>query len=177
MLVIGLDPGLVRTGVAALRDGRVEKVFTIAVEGDPKDTGPRFSFLRRAFELASRRLIGPLGTPDLVALEIPDEDEGVDGVRPGHEKMDVAKLYGAYAVLYAEANRIWPSAQLVSVTPRQWKGPVPKGISERVVRAKYPAARCANSHEWDGVGISDWAWPIAAARASGKNLTAPRGGR
>lgn len=168
MLILGIDSGLVRTGISAMVDGRVVKVFTIAVEGDTKDTGPRYAYLRRSLAVAAGRIIAPIGQPALVAVELPDEDEGVDGLRPGHEKMDVAKLYGAYAVLFAESTRIWPAARVISVTPHQWKGPTTKELSERIVRAKHPEARCANSHEWDACGIASWAEPIAAA-STGKS--------
>jgi hypothetical protein len=171
MLVLGIDPGLLKTGVAALVDGWVKKVFTISVEGDPKDTGPRFACLRRSLAVAAHRLIMEIGQPVVIAVEIPDEDEGVDGIREGHEKMDVAKVYGAYAVLYAEASRLWPKTRLLSVTPRQWKGAYQKGLTERILGAKYPEARCANSHEWDALGLADWSSVLA-----GKDLTARGGG-
>lgn len=173
MLVLGIDVGLLRTGVAALVDGRIEKVFTIAVEGDPKDTGPRYAYLRQSLSIAAGRIIAVIGQPTLIALEIPDEDEGEDGLREGHEKMDVAKVYGAYAVLYAESSRLWPKAHLVSVTPAQWKGPYPKSLTVGRMRAKYPEAKAANQHEWDGVGIADWGWDVADAMR--KNLTSPIG--
>lgn len=168
MLTIGIDVGLVKTGVAALVDGHVAKVFTISVEGDPKDTGPRYAYLRRALAVAAGRIIAGIGQPAVIALEIPDEDEGVDGIRDGHEKMDVAKVYGAYAVLYAEASRLWPKAHLVSVTPAQWKGPYPKALTVGILTAKYPKAPCQNGHEWDALGIADWAFDVALAQAAVK---------
>lgn len=165
MLVIGIDVGLVKTGVAALVDGHVAKVFTIAVEGDPKDTGPRYAYLRRSLAIAAGRILAVIGQPAVIALEIPDEDEGIDGIRDDHEKMSVAKVYGAYAVLYAEASRLWPKAHLVSVTPAQWKGPYPKELTERIISAKYKGAPCQNGHEWDALGIADWGHQVALARA------------
>jgi hypothetical protein len=169
VLVIGLDPGILRTGVVAINDGAVLKVCTIAVEGDPKDTGPRYAYLRRSLALVRGRLIPDI-IPQIVAVEIPDEDEGEDGLREGREKMDVAKLYGAYAVLYAESTRLWPTARVVSVTPSQWKGPYPKELTARRMEARY-GRKCSNQHEWDACGIADWAVPLAAAPQ--KNLTPP----
>lgn len=160
-MVLGIDVGLVRTGVVAVRDGQVLKAFTIVVEGDTKDTGPRYVKLREALALASGRVLGAFAPPRLVALEMPDEDEGEDGVREGHEKMSVAKLYAAYAVLYAEAVRLWPKAAVIGVTPRQWKGTYPKELTERIMAARHPEARCANTHEWDALGVADWALPLA----------------
>ena len=157
MLVLGIDAGLVRTGIAALEGGRVIRVCTILVEGDTKNTGPRYSFLRRALEQVARNVIR--FAPALVAIDQPDEDEGVDGIREGHEKMDVAKLYGAYAVLFAEAERLWPKAKVVGVTPSQWKGPYPKELTARIVEGKYgPVAK--NGHEADAIAIADWAAPL-----------------
>jgi len=162
MMVLGIDVGLVRTGVAALRDGEVLKTFTIAVEGDTKDTGPRYVKLRESLSLAKTRLLAQYAPPVLVAVEIPDEDEGEDGLREGHEKMDVAKLYGAYAVLYAEAARLWPKARVLSVTPRQWKGNLPKAITARMTEVRYGVGP-ANSHEADAVMIADWGAQVARA--------------
>lgn len=163
MLVIGVDVGLVDTGVAVIANAQAVQAFTIGVEGDTQDTGPRYVYLRRALAIAAGRIIAPLGQPELIALEIPDEDEGVDGYREGHEKMHVAKLYGAYAVLYAEAARLWPKAHLVSVTPRQWKGSLGKKVTVRMMTAKY-AITPKNSHEADALGIADWARDVAIAR-------------
>ncbi len=165
MLVIGIDVGLVKTGVAAVRDGRVEKVFTITVDGDVKDTGPRYAKLRESLSFAKVRLLGTLPPPAVVAIEQPDEDEGQDGVREGHEKMDVMKLYGDFAVLYAESCRLWREARVIGVTPWQWKGPYPKGLTQRILAARYPEALCANEHEWDGLGLASWAFQVAQSLA------------
>jgi RNase H-fold protein (predicted Holliday junction resolvase) len=160
MLVLGIDAGLVRTGIAALEDGKIIRACTIVVEGDTKYTGPRYSFLRRALEQVALNVL-KRKQPAVVAIDQPDEDEGEDGIREGHEKMDVAKLYGAYAVLFAEAERLWPKTRVVGATPSQWKGPYPKGLTVGRMAFKYGGRAAANQHEWDAVALADWAEPLA----------------
>jgi hypothetical protein len=174
-VVIGIDVGLLKTGVAALEDGKVLKVFTISVEGDVRDTGPRYVKLRESLAFANVRILSYFSPPAVIAIEQPDDDEGL---REGHDLMDVMKLYGAFAVTYAECARLWRQAHLVGVTPKQWKGAYPKELTARRLEVEYGQA-CANEHEWDALGIADWAVQVAKARQfnSQKNLTGDKTGK
>lgn len=68
MIVVGVDVGLVHSGVAVL-SGKNKCLWrgTINIEGE--GTGPRFSILREAFEEVFARLQQP---PDAVVIEEPD---------------------------------------------------------------------------------------------------------
>lgn len=156
MLVLGIDVSLVNTGVAAIEDGRAVKWFTINVEGDPEDTGPRFAKLREAITLAAVRVLKGKA-PSIVVIERPEH-----GIRAGRDAGSILKLYGSFAVCYAECSRLWPKARLVGVEPQRWKGNYPKGLTEGMMRAKY-RVECANDHEWDGLGLADYAWDLAMA--------------
>lgn len=156
MLVLGIDVALVDTGVAAIEDGKAVKWFTINVQGDAEDTGPRFAKLRESLTLAAARLLKR--APAVVVIERPEH-----GVRPGRDVASILKLYGSFAVCYAECARLWPRAHLVGVEPMRWKGNYPKGLMEQMMRAKY-GVECVNHNEWDALGLADMAWDVALAR-------------
>ena len=157
MLVLGIDVALANTGLAAIEDGRAVKWLTIKVEGDTEETGPRFVKLRESLELVAGRILKKKA-PAVVVIERPEH-----GVRQGRDPGNIMKLYGSFAVCYAECARLWPAAQLVGVEPQRWKGNYPKGLMEGMMRAKY-GVECANSDEWDALGLADYAWDLALAR-------------
>lgn len=157
MLVLGIDVALKNTGLAAIEDGRAVKWLTIRVEGDTEETGPRFMKLRESLEVVALRLFKKK-TPAVVVIERPEH-----GVREGRGAGNIMKLYGSFAVCYAECGRLWPEAQLVGVEPQRWKGNYPKGLMEGMMRAKY-RVECANSDEWDALGLADYGWDLALAR-------------
>lgn len=158
MLVIGVDTGLTHTALAALDGGKATWRGTIAVEGD--ETGPRYAVLRQALERFVRRVNA---RPDFVGIEEPEL-----GVREGHEIEHVLKLYGSFAVTFAELARLWPRATIRGILANRWKGTVAKKTTAGMMRAKYKI-ECRNAHEWDALGIADYSWDIA--RALRKNLT------
>jgi hypothetical protein len=85
------------------------------------------------------------------------------GIRKDHDAASVLKLYGAFAVTYAECARLWPQAHLMGVLPAQWKGSMKKSLTAGIMRAKY-RVECRNEHEWDALGLADYAWDVARAR-------------
>lgn len=156
-LVLGLDVALRFTGVAAIQDGRVVWRATIKVEGDSDKTGPRFALLREALEKMFLRQ--RVHAPAFVAIEQPDLN-----LRKGRKPGDIMKLYGAFAVCYAECQRLWPSTKVKGVTPRQWKGNLQKDLTMRMMTAKYGVESFANDHEADALGIADYAWDLLVER-------------
>jgi hypothetical protein len=158
VLVLGIDVALKNTGLAAIEDGRAVKWLTIKVEGDAEETGPRFMKLRESLEVVALRLFKKK-TPAVVVIERPEH-----GVREGRGAGNIMKLYGSFAVCYAECGRLWPEAQLVGVEPLRWKGNYPKELWARMMRAKYPNADCANNDEFDALGLADYGWDLALAR-------------
>jgi len=157
MLVVGIDVALVNTGVAAIEDGRATKWCTINVEGSPDDTGPRFVKLRESLSLVAVRILKK--APDLVVIERPEH-----GIRDDRDAGNIMKLYGSFAVAYAETVRLWPRAEIMGVEPMSWKGTLGKGMTARLMQLRYKID-CANDHEWDAVGLADYGWELAAARA------------
>lgn len=161
MLVIGVDAALVNTGVAAIQDGKATWRATVKVQGDPEDTGPRFAELRRGFETLVRRMFGRAEElPAVVMVEQPEH-----GVREGHDVGAILKLYGAFAVVYAESVRLFPEARVIGVTPEVWKGRMGKDLTARIMACKYGVKRFANLDEADALALADYAWDVAVAEA------------
>jgi hypothetical protein len=157
MLVLGIDVALTNTGLAAIEDGRAVKWLTIKVEGDAEETGPRFAKLRESLELVAASILKKK-SPVVVVIERPEH-----GLRAGRDPGNIMKLYGSFAVCYAECARLWPKAQISGIEPQRWKGNYPKGLTEGMMRAKY-RVECANADEWDALGLADYAWDLALAR-------------
>lgn len=161
LTVVGIDPGLLQAGVAQIADGRAGWRATIRVEGDPEETGPRYVKLRQALTTLWRRMRDKCGVnaiePAVVVVEQPEL-----GIRRGHNAEAVLKLYGAFAVLFAEAARLWPRARVVGVDARHWKGNYPKSLTAGMMRAKY-GVECRSTHEWDALALADLAWEMAGA--------------
>lgn len=151
MLVIGIDVSLTRTGVAAIREGKAAWFSTISVPKEDFDTGPRYGALREGLQRLFERMVKE--PPDVVAIEQPELN-----VRKGRGVEAILKLYGAFAVAFAECQRLWPTAKVVGVTPRGWKGNLEKGLTARIMAAKYRIDSFENDHEADGLGLADWAW-------------------
>jgi Holliday junction resolvasome RuvABC endonuclease subunit len=152
VVVLGIDTGLVKTAIAVVSaPGKCLWRGTITVDGD--GTGPRFAVLREALDEVFNRVDGPA----CVAIEEPPLV-----IFHGHAAGSVLKLYGSFAVAYAEAVRHWPEVHIVGVTPDMWKGTLDKESTETTLRAKYKI-ECANDHEWDALGLADWAWDTAEA--------------
>lgn len=156
MLVIGVDPALTHTALAALEDGKATWRGTIYIEG--VEIGPRYAILRSGLEKFVRRV---KARPDFVGIEEPELS-----VRDGHEVEHVLKLYGAFAVTFAELTRLWPHAEIRGILANRWKGTVAKKTTAGMMRAKYKI-ECKNSHEWDALGIADYSWDLALAVQNG----------
>lgn len=155
--MLGLDVALRFTGAAAIQDGRVAWRATIKVEGDSDITGPRFVMLREALEKLFQRQ--RVRAPAFVAIEQPDLN-----IRKGRKPGDIMKLYGAFAVCYAECRRLWPAAKVEGVTVARWKGSLQKSLTMRMMASKYGIERFANDHEADALGLADYAWDFLVER-------------
>jgi hypothetical protein len=151
MLVVGLDVGLVHAAIAVVvGDNHCLWRASIKVEGD--GTGPRYSVLREALEKSFAHVHE---TPRVIAIEEPELF-----IYKGRDAASILKLYGAFAVSFAEAERVWPDAKVIGVTPAQWKGTAKKKGTQGVLRSQYEI-ECGNEHEWDALGLADWAWNMA----------------
>lgn len=165
MLVMGIDVALVNTGVAVIEDGVSTWRATIKVVGHTEDTGPRYAALRKSLEKLLTRV---RRTPTIVAVEQPEHAlrrHKLKGrnVRVSVDPGAIMKLYGAFAVAYAECRRLWPRADVMGVLPARWKGNFGKDITWRMMAAKYKV-ECANEHEADALGLADFAWDTLMLR-------------
>ena len=158
MVVIGIDVALTETGVAAIEDGRKVWMSTIKVEGDPNDTGPRYALLRSSLEKLFGRM--RISAPDAVAIEQPELAIRKDGKGRPRSTGAILKLYGAFAVCYAECRRLWPKAIIEGVTPQGWKGTLSKELTARMMASKYGVTEFENDHEGDALGLADYAWDL-----------------
>lgn len=153
-MVVGIDAALVDTGVAVIRDSKVVLCSTIHVEGDKDSTGPRYALLRRCLERLFRERVKVV--PDAIAIEQPEHTlrkfHGVSR-NPGA----ILKLYGSFAVCFAECARLFPKTKVWGVMPLSWKGSLGKEVSARIVMARYGVCEFNNDHEADAVGVADWA--------------------
>lgn len=151
MHVLGIDVALLNTGVAEIRDGRCTWRSTIKVEGE--GTGPRFSVLRRGFERLATRVLKN-DPPSIVAVEEPEL-----GIRKGHTAEAILKLYGAFAVIYAECCRLWPKAQVMGMKPDSLQKSTRAGIMRAIYKIE-----CRDSHQADALMLAHFAWEIAVAQ-------------
>jgi hypothetical protein len=159
MLVIGIDAALVNTGVAAIEDGCATWRSTIVVEGDTEDTGPRYALLRAALEKLARRV---KVAPVMVVIEQPEHTLRVrryKGKTYETDPANILKLYGGFAVVFAESSRLWPKAEIKGVRADT----VSKALRAGIMRAKY-RIECKDSHQWDALWLADRAWDLAVAR-------------
>jgi Holliday junction resolvasome RuvABC endonuclease subunit len=153
IVAVGIDTGLVATGIAVIRDGVAKTRCTINVEGDVSDTGPRYVKLREGLETVAVRILRRV-IPAVVAIEQPEL-----GIRKGHDAGNVMKLYGAFAVTYSECARLWKKAHIMGVPADT----VTKSLRARIMRAKY-RVEFQDSHQADALWLADYAWDVARAR-------------
>jgi len=157
MIVLGIDAALTQTGVAVIEDGKAKWWATLSVEGEPDEPGPRYVKLREGIAHVHLRFLRDKRV-DVIVIEKPE-----DGIREGHEAGHILKLFGAFAVVYAECARLWKHAHLIAVEPAKWKGPYGKNLTAGMMRAKY-GVECANDNEWDALGLCDYGIGIAQSR-------------
>lgn len=152
MLVIGIDPGAAKTGVAWVRQegSRISRaVYTIySVETTPHRY---FSFKRQLL-----MTLGQLPEPPVaVAIEEPERRR-----REHFERADVMSLVhleAIYAIALSETTGCWPDAIVHSWKPLIWKGDgVSKGKTMSRMGRKYNVS-FGTDDESDALGIADHA--------------------
>lgn len=166
-IVIGIDVALKQSGVVLIEDGKYGWSATVKVEGDTEDTGPRYAMLRLALERLFQKK--GIGYADVIAIEQPEHalrQRKIKGrnVRVSADPGNIMKLYGAFAVAYAECARLFPGAEVMGVLPERWKGNLKKHLTASIFAAKYDIRQFANWDEADALGIADFAWDHLQAR-------------
>jgi Holliday junction resolvasome RuvABC endonuclease subunit len=152
MLVIGIDPGAAKTGVAWIRqEGRKISRAVYTIYSTERTPHRYFSFKRQLL-----MVLGQIPEPPVaVAIEEPDHRH-----RKHFEMADVislGRLEAIYAIALSEVSGCWPEAILHSWKPIIWKG---DGVSKEKTMArmgrKYKVS-FGTDDESDALGIADHA--------------------
>lgn len=97
-----------------------------------------------------------------------------------HQKGDQRDLIDLAIVVGAIASRAAPQVgSVLLVEPTQWKGNVPKNVTEKRARkalstdeletVNLPSAAGLHHNVWDAVGIGLWRWEVIRASACGRS--------
>jgi hypothetical protein len=153
--MVTVDPGLNGTGVALWHRKQLVKTFVITPpRGD--DLGGRMFFILNEIQASCLSPAEKREIPDTlygwhVAIEMPAYQEGATR-QMGWKTGDLQKLTLLVGYLCADD---WGAVTLV--TPREWKGQLPKAVVEQRIVRTLGADRCAalgvKTHAWDAVGI------------------------
>lgn len=145
MLLASIDPGLRKCGVAVWEDGKL--VRAELVRGIKNVEGP---WTWRSMAEAVRKYAGHV---DSVAIELPQV------YRP--QKIPSADLIQLTAVVGAICQELY-AGFCVAYLPREWKGSVPKEITELRAKSRLSATELASirlpcasdaNNVWDAIGI------------------------
>jgi len=153
LLVIGIDPGAMNTGLA-WAEGEKHPVRAYVETITCTSFFPsRYVLFREKLE---RFLTSVPETPAAIAVEEPL----VQGTRKTDEDghRSILHLNGIYAIVVSEATRIWPKAHLFSWPPGLWRAASydKKIVTSRM--AKKYNLRFTSDDESDALGIADRAW-------------------
>jgi Holliday junction resolvasome RuvABC endonuclease subunit len=166
VLVIGMDPGAINTGVAWVLGEKSPISASVETLTCTNQFPSRYVLFREKLE---RFLSSVPEDPSAIAVEEPISDfpRGI----PAEEQRSVIHMNGVYAVMVAEATRMWPRAQLFSWTPRLWRkvGEDKKIVIARMAR-KYNV-RFTSDDESDALGVADHAWLLMSQRRGGSAET------
>lgn len=145
MIVVGVDAGLRKLGLAVFHAGELMLCETLRVGGRARGV----SAWLLAADAVSAALDGVV--PDVLVIERMQLDKRTRGGVVG----DVIELSGVVGAIVATV----PSAELYSYTPSQWKGSRPKDVEHRYLRrllrpAELAIVEGAGHDALDAVGIA-----------------------
>jgi hypothetical protein len=113
MLVIGIDPGAAKTGIAWINEAGQSHFTTIQAEN-------RIPFRYGAFrDLLADFLVELPEDPAVIAIEQPEEIP-----RPGEGENEIRGLIRMNcicAVIISEVTRLWPNINILPWPPRVWR--------------------------------------------------------
>ncbi len=146
MTVLSVDPGLWKTGCALWSsEGQLLRAWTQR-QGKCSEVGPTL-WRRMALSIKEE--------PCVLVIEVMQ----VDGRTRGKEK-DLFSLSGVIGAISVRFS----SAKIVSYTPTQWKGSLPKDIMRERVKKRLTSAELtaiapkATHDAWDAIGIGAKYW-------------------
>lgn len=155
MLVVGIDPGERKTGIAWIRrakNGAKISRCTNVIFATQNQLHIRWALLRRKIESFFKGLPEP---PVSVAVEVPG-----DWIRDGVPLTSILRLHAAYAVIVSEVSRICPQACLMAVKPGAWNGSLEKSDTWAAMERKYQG-KITSDDAADALGIADYAFSVA----------------
>jgi len=156
-LVIGIDPGINASGYCVLRKGKIFKGgLSPVVKG--KNPLRAVSELLSALKTTSKRRH--------VVIEIPQKDKRLDELGCFDDLINLSLAVGAMG--YGFKSRRTASADSVKyVRPREWKGSMPKKVTENRLKMSVPEdelskivwpCKYLQHNVWDAIGIAKWYW-------------------
>lgn len=149
MLVIGIDPGSAKTGIAWINDAGQFRFSTLFAEN-------RIPFRYGAFrDLLADFLVELPEDPAAVAIEQPEEIP-----RPGEAENEIRGLIRMNcicAVIISEVTRLWPNINILPWPPRVWRrqNETKEDVAYRM-SVKY-GVEFGTDDESDALGIADHA--------------------
>lgn len=149
MLVIGIDPGTYKTGIASVNSAEQAKIATLFA-----DAGIPYRYGMFRDHLADF-LVELEEDPAAIAIEQPNElpspGDSTDEVRR------IVRLNCIYAVIISEVSRLWPHTPILSWAPRVWRkqNETKKDVAYRM-SVKY-GVDFETDDESDALGIADHA--------------------
>lgn len=166
MLVVGIDPGAINTGLAWVEGEKTPiraHVETIICT----NTFPsRYMVFREKLE---QFLSSVPEDPAAIAIEEPVKD--LNPRMDLNDQSSVIHMNGIYAIVAAESTRMWPKAQLFAWNPKLWRKQFEdkKLVTARMAR-KYNL-RFTSDDESDAMGIADHAWMLMSQHRGGSAET------
>ena len=162
MLVLGIDPGAMKTGLAWIReksDGVIQRaVFMIKCN----ETFPfRYAIFQRKLEAFFKTLPEP---PIAVAIEEPEHRER--NAQEPETLSSILHLEGIYAACASEVLRTWNPMRLLIWKPRVWRKIyfTKKDVAESMGKLYHVSFK--SDDESDALGIADYAWRLMKRRSS-----------
>jgi hypothetical protein len=149
MLVIGIDPGTFKTGIASVNSAEQARMATLFVA---TDVPYRYGMLR---DHLADFLVELEEDPAVIAIEPPKEVPNPGD--PKEEIRRVIRLNCIYAVIISEVSRLWPHTPILALSPSIWRRPneTKEDVAYRM-SVKY-GVDFETDDESDALGIADYA--------------------
>jgi Holliday junction resolvasome RuvABC endonuclease subunit len=154
MLILGIDPGAMKTGVAWVSDSSGRPVGYVSTVKSEIEWPHRYAHVRVQLETLFQWLPEE---PTAVAIEEPSLDNV--GQSPT-ERFSIYHLCGIYGIVVAEVMRTWKNVAVMPWKPMEWRG---LGMNKKDVMKRMAAkygVQLDNDDEGDALGIADHAFML-----------------
>lgn len=149
--VMGIDPSINVMGYALVTKDAIIYSGTLRA---PEDVKTQHLASRVQYMLWSLRNVMNEGKPDEVVVERPKMWGGKvsEGANNSESLLILSTMVGALVGMFYEAS---PDLPVRLPTPSNWKGDLPKHITQRKVKEHY-GYEAKSDHEADAIGIALW---------------------